>query len=103
MVSFIYHLLSLLLVLQSARSLFAPGPNAVITLKRNIIQSEVLIEHFRVSDSAHLEAVAQELRLLLATAAGREDWNPGSTMGVQVVNLPVANFLDRVKAALCHE
>lgn len=61
-----------MLVPHCARPILNPRLNAVVTLKRSILQSIRLLL-LQVNDRAHLEASAQKLRLSLTVGAGQED------------------------------
>lgn len=61
------------------------------------------VGYTRLSRLAHGAALAQELHLPLASAAGLEEWVQCWMVGVQVVNMRVAKFHDRVRVARCDE
>ena len=86
---------------EAPNPLLNPGLRAVVNAETQYHTINTSIAHFSVSDLARLEAWAQEPHLSLAIVADREDWVLPSMTGSLEVDLRVASFRDRVKAAPC--
>ena len=88
---------------QSAKTLLNSRLKCCRNAKMHHHTIDKSITHLQVSDLARLDALAQELHLSLAIAAGLEDWVLPSMVGVLVVDLRVGTLHDRVTVAPCHE